>query len=56
MQFAHEVKASILWEAYKDRLSQSKFGSMLFDLGDFLFHSSELASLEEPFYYRKLTK
>ena len=45
----HQDKAQILWEAYKDRLDQSEFSSMLLNLDALLPSHPNLSSLEDPF-------
>jgi len=47
----HHAKASILLEAYKDRLGQTEYGAMLLDLETLLSQSPpvDLSFLEEPF-------
>lgn len=45
----HHVKASILWEAYKERLGQIEFEGMQLDLNEILIPTSDLSILEEPF-------
>jgi len=45
----HQDKAKILWEAYKDRLGQSEFSSMLLNLDALLPSHPNLSSLEDPF-------
>lgn len=45
----HAEKEKILWEAFKDRLGQSDFTAMAFNLNFFLEASSELAWLDDPF-------
>lgn len=42
-------KANILWEAFKDRLGQSEFKEMLFNLSFFLNSHDGLLDLESPF-------
>jgi len=48
-QFAHHLKANILWDAYKDKLGKSEFQSMELDLNELLQASNELGCLEDPF-------
>ena len=50
----HQTKANILWEAYKDRLGQSEFTSMLLDLGSLLRAHQDLSFLEEPFTHEEI--
>jgi len=49
LQSSHQQKASIIWEAYKDRLGQSEFQEMQIDLDNLLLASIDLGCLEEPF-------
>lgn len=51
---AHQTKANILWEAYKDRLGQSEFALMLLDLDSLLVSHHDLSSLEEPFTHEEI--
>jgi hypothetical protein len=52
----HEDKASILWEAYKERLGTSRFTHMYFDLQELLSESENLDWLEEPFLKEEIDK
>jgi hypothetical protein len=45
----HQMKAAILWEAFKNRLGHSDFASMSLDLGLLLQPSPELLCLDEAF-------
>ena len=45
----HSDKASILWEAFKERLSTSEFHGMHLNLDELLISSDQLAFLDEPF-------
>lgn len=45
----HQMKAAILWEAFKDRLGHSDFASMTLDLGHLLHSTPDLFNLDEPF-------
>jgi len=45
----HAEEEKVLWEALKDRLGQSDFTSMAFNLSYFLEINSELTWLEDPF-------
>lgn len=38
--FAHDEKAIIIWEAFKDRMGTSEFTQMHFNLSDFIQPSS----------------
>jgi hypothetical protein len=46
---SHEDKASLIWEAYKERLGVSKFNEMHFDLENLIEPIQDLDWLEEPF-------
>lgn len=52
--FTHDEKATLLWEAYKERLATSKFKEMLFDLPDLLNLVDDLEWLEGPFSKKKI--
>jgi hypothetical protein len=45
---SHEDKASLIWEAYKERLGVSKFNQMYFDLENLVEPIQDLDWLEEP--------
>jgi hypothetical protein len=45
----HEEKAQLLCEVYKDRLGETEFTHMYFDLHSLLNASDDLHSLEDPF-------
>jgi hypothetical protein len=45
----HEDKATLFWEAYKDRLGRSKFTHMYFDIQSLLIAPENLDELEAPF-------
>jgi hypothetical protein len=45
----HAEKEKVLWEAFKDRLGQSDFTAMSFNLNFFLQATSELAWLDDSF-------
>lgn len=45
----HQGKASLLWEAYKERLGSSEFLVMHFNLLDLISPHEYLAWLEAPF-------
>lgn len=47
--FDHQSKATLLWEAYKDRLGKSKFVNIESDLSNLLSIHPDLSSLEDPF-------
>lgn len=49
LQSDHHIKASILWEAFKERLGQSEFNSIHLDLDQLLLSSPDLTILQEPF-------
>jgi len=51
---AHHDKANILWDAYKDRLGQSEYGTMLLNLESLLLLTTDLSSLEEPFTHEEI--
>ena len=54
LQAAHQTKANILWEAYKDRLGQFEFASMLLDLDSLPRTHHDLSTLEEPFTHEEI--
>jgi hypothetical protein len=45
----HMDKAAVLWEAFKERLGQSEFEAIIFNLSSLLDSNTELGYLEEPF-------
>jgi hypothetical protein len=45
----HAEKEKVLWDAFKDRLGQSEFTEMAFNLSYFLESHENLQWLEEPF-------
>jgi hypothetical protein len=49
VHFQHEEKAHILWEAFKDRLGQSEFTEIFFDLQTLLQPIDELDDLVNLF-------
>jgi hypothetical protein len=48
-KFQHEDKASLLWEAFRERLGHSKFSAMHFDLTSLLPPIYDLYDLMIPF-------
>jgi hypothetical protein len=48
-KFTHDEKATILWEAYKERLGTSEFTQVHFDLNDLLEPDDDLTDLVSPF-------
>jgi hypothetical protein len=48
-KFEHEDKATLLWEAFKERLGTSEYTTMHFDLNYFLQPSNGLDILATPF-------
>lgn len=51
---AHEAKASLLWEGFKDRLGQSECVQMVYDLSDLLHNTYDLSDLEMPFTHEEI--
>jgi hypothetical protein len=47
--FEHEAKASLLWNAYKDRMGTSEFSHMYCELETLLNRDNDLGGLEVPF-------
>ena len=45
----HFDKAKVLWDAFKERLGQSEFRNIVFNLSSFLDSSTDLGWLEDPF-------
>lgn len=54
LQTAHEAKALILWEAYKERLGVTDYQDMVLDLQTLLGAPFGLSSLEEPFTHEEI--
>jgi hypothetical protein len=48
-KFGHEDKATILWEAYKERLCTNEFFHKYFDLAQLIQEVDGLESLDAPF-------
>lgn len=46
---SHEHKADLLWQAFKDRMGNTEFSQMLFNLSDLMQPSNELEQLQAPF-------
>jgi hypothetical protein len=49
----HDGKASLLWEAFKERLGKSNFNRMFFNLSS-LINSQDLSQLDTPFTRQKI--
>lgn len=47
--YSHEVKADILWNAFKERMGKTEFTQMLFDLDQLLQPGENLSTLETTF-------
>lgn len=47
--FYHEAKASLLWNAYKERMGRSEYTHMYFDLSNLLQRGENLEWLQDPF-------
>ena len=45
----HELKAQLIWEAFKDRMGKSKFNHMIFNLNELLQPIEGLNHMENPF-------
>lgn len=54
MQTAHQAKAQILWEAYKERLGITEYHAMTMDLNTLLGNQVNLSFLEEPFTHEEI--
>lgn len=50
----HSAKATILWNAYKERLGVSEFQALIFDLHTLLDNQIDLAWLEDPFTHEEI--
>lgn len=50
----HHGKASLLWEAYKDRLGTTEKPTMHFQLQELLQQHDDLKFLEEPFSHEEI--
>jgi len=51
---SHVEKEKILWEAFKDRLGQSEFSAMTFNLSFFIESTPDLDCLETPFIRQEI--
>jgi hypothetical protein len=47
--FSHEDNAQLLWETYKERLGNSEFSNIYFDLNDLIHPIQSLDELQSPF-------
>lgn len=54
LQSNHQIKESILWEAYKKRQGTLDSHPMAFNLQQFLQISDNLQCLEEPFSHEEI--
>jgi hypothetical protein len=50
----HQSKASILWEAFKDRLGSTDSPEMMFDLEQLLNRAEDLDWLTDPFTHEEI--
>lgn len=46
---SHEAKENIIWSSFKERLGQSQFQQMFFDLNTILTPNDSLVGLQTPF-------
>jgi mannosylglycoprotein endo-beta-mannosidase len=52
--FAHEPKADILWHAFKERMGESDYSHMIFNLSELIQQADDLEELQAPFSHREI--